>query len=86
MTALAVAIVVLGIAISSGLAVAAGLDVTGAVILLLIFAVGALAIAAVRKRDSGLVEPVECESCRGVISPSAPYCKHCGAERTAPSI
>lgn len=86
MSVVAIAIVVLGLTITSGVAVAAGLDMTGAVILLLIFAMGALAVGIARKRDSGVVKPAECSSCGGVISPNAPYCKHCGAERTAPSV
>ena len=85
MTAVAIGIVVLGLTITSAVAVAVGLDMTSAVILLLIFAMGALAIAVAHKRDSGRVGPAECSSCGGVISPTAPYCKHCGAERTATS-
>ena len=79
MRSLAVAIVLLGIALTSGLALSGGLDTTGAVILLLIFVMGALAVAVVRKSGAGSVQPATCDSCGGVMSPNAPYCKHCGA-------
>lgn len=75
-----VAIVVLGLALSVILAVATGLDVTGAVILGLLIGAGALAIAVARKSGSGAVNPAECPDCRGLVSPNAPYCKHCGAD------
>ncbi len=82
MSALAVAIVVTGIGVSIALAVAGGLDVTGAVILALVIAVGGLAIAVARRSAAGTVGPATCSSCGGVVSPNAPYCKHCGTERS----
>jgi len=75
----AIAIVLLGLALSLGLALVVGLDVMGAVILLVLAGTGALAIAVSRKSATGAVNPAECASCGGLISPNAPYCKHCGA-------
>lgn len=43
----------------------------------LIVAVGALAVAVARKKEA--VAPAFCRECHRVISPTAPYCKHCGA-------
>ena len=80
MKTVAVAIVLLGIGLVTGLAVAGGLDMTGAIILVLVFAMGALSIAVARRSTTGVVQPAECPSCRGVVSPNAPYCKHCGAD------
>ena len=80
MRSAAVAIVLLGIALVTGMAIAAGLDPPGMVILAFIFALGALAIAVARKSATGAVHPAECPSCGGLVSPNAPYCKHCGAE------
>jgi hypothetical protein len=71
------ALVVIGVIACTGAAVAAGLDATGVGILVAIIIVGAAAIAGTRKM--GRVEPGRCEECGGLISPNAPYCKHCGA-------
>ena len=78
--AAAVAIVLLGLALSAGLAVAGGLDGTGAIILASVVGVGALTIAVARRSGSGVVSPAECRACGGLVSPNASYCKHCGAE------
>ena len=80
MKSAAVAIVLLGIALVTGLALATGLDTTGMVILVSILGMGALAIAVARKSTTGAVRPTECPSCGGLVSPNAPYCKHCGTE------
>ena len=56
-----------------------GFDSTAIAILLALIAVGALAIAVARGRDKGLTAPAACASCGGLMSPNAPYCKHCGA-------
>jgi hypothetical protein len=79
MNALAVAIVVVGLALAAGVAVAAGLDTTGTIIFGLLVATGLLAIAVVRKTRQGAVAPAQCSECGGLLSPNAPYCKHCGA-------
>ncbi len=39
---------------------------------------GGLAIAVARGKDKGMTAPAQCASCGGLISPNAPYCKHCG--------
>ena len=83
MKSAAVAIFVLGIALVLGLALASGVDATGGVILALIVVLGALGIAVARKSATGAVQPAECPSCGGLVSPNAPYCKHCGAELQA---
>lgn len=82
MKTLAVAIVLLGFALTAGLAIAGGLDTTGAVILVLVFAVGVLGIEVARRSGAGVVKPAECPACGGLVSPTAPYCKHCGKEMT----
>jgi len=80
MRAAAIAIVVFGMGLSAVLAFVIGLDATGAVILALLAGTGALAIAVSRKSTLDAVSPAECPSCGGLISPNAPYCKHCRAE------
>ena len=80
MRSVAVAIVLLGIALSIGLAMVGGVDMTGVVILSLVIGMGGLAIAVVSRSSTGQVQPAECPSCGGLVSPNAPYCKHCGAD------
>jgi hypothetical protein len=63
-------------AISVGLV--AGLDAYAALILGLIVVFGALALAIARRSRSGTIGPALCPNCDGVVSPNAPYCKHCG--------
>ena len=75
----AVAIVVLGVALAVALAVTRGLDVTGGLMLGLLVGVGVLALAVVRKAGGSGIAPATCRECGGVVSPNAPYCKHCGA-------
>ena len=82
MNTLAVAIVVAGLAIAAALAIAVGLDATGTIILALVFATGVLALAVVRKSREGVVRPAQCAECGGLLSPNAPYCKHCGIRVT----
>jgi hypothetical protein len=61
------------------LAAAEGLqDVAGYALLGLVLASGALAVAALRRMNSGDVAPLSCRSCGGLNSAQAPYCKHCG--------
>lgn len=64
-------LVFLGIAFGSG--------PMGWTLLGLIAAVGLLAIAVSRRGERGLASPGRCRECGGLISPNAPYCKHCGA-------
>ena len=61
-----------------------GFDSTAIAILCALVVVGGLAIAAARGRDKGITAPATCAACEGLISPNAPYCKHCGA--TVPRI
>ena len=80
-----IAVVLLGLALAVALAVSRGLDRTGAVMLVLLVVVGVLAVGVARKAGRGAVAPAQCPECHGLVSPNAPYCKHCGAglERTS---
>lgn len=40
--------------------------------------IGGLAIAVARGKDKGMTAPAQCTACGGLMSPNAPYCKHCG--------
>jgi len=55
-----------------------GFDTTAVILFVSLVAVGALAIAVARGRDKGLTAPAQCTACGGLMSPNAPYCKHCG--------
>ncbi len=79
MSLLAVAIIVAGVAVALVLGLVTGFDAVGIVIFSLILLVGALGVAAVTRYRSGDVVPATCDECGGLISPNAPYCKHCGA-------
>lgn len=79
MTAATTGIVVVGLALALALGLAGGFDTRSVVLLALTAAVGAVAIAAARRSTHGRVEPARCDECEGVMSPHAPYCKHCGA-------
>jgi hypothetical protein len=78
-TFLAVAIIVAGVIVAFVLGIVAGFDAVGIVIFFMILLVGALGVAAVTRFRSGDIGPARCKECDGVISPNAPYCKHCGA-------
>jgi hypothetical protein len=80
MSFVAIVIVIAGLGVAAALAIAVGLDATGTIILALILATGLLAIAVVRKSGDGVVRPAQCPECGGLLSPNAPYCKHCGAQ------
>jgi hypothetical protein len=80
MTFLAVAIIVAGVTVALVLGLVTGFDAAGIVIFSLIVLVGALGVAAVTRFRSGEVAPARCRECGGVISPNAPFCKHCGAQ------
>jgi hypothetical protein len=56
-----------------------GFDSTSLIILGFIVMFGGLAVAIADKAKTGAVHPAECPSCGGLVSPNAPYCKHCGA-------
>ena len=73
-------VVAIGLIEAVVLGYAFGFDVAGLSILGTLVAVGILAVAVARKSEAGDsdVGPVACEACGGLISPNAPYCKHCG--------
>ena len=71
-----------GVLLALALGFRQGFDTTSITILVFIATTGAVAIAAVQRSDRGAIRPARCSSCDGVISPHAPYCKHCGAPAT----
>jgi membrane protein implicated in regulation of membrane protease activity len=79
MRAAAFAIIVVGITFAIGVALSGNFDAAGIAILALIVAVGMLGVAVVRRSGTTAIEPVRCAECGGLLSPHAPYCKHCGA-------
>lgn len=81
MRTVTVAIVVAGLAMAFVLGLARGFDGRALAILGFMTAVGALAIAVAYRSREAAMAPARCEECGGVISPNAPYCKHCGARR-----
>lgn len=84
MTALVLGLVSLGVALTVGLAVLNGFDTTTVVFLGLIVIFGAMAVAVTRMSSKGSIVPTPCANCGGLISPSAPYCKHCKTPVTDP--
>ena len=79
MNTVAVVIAVAGVALTIAVGAAAGFGVVTSILLALILACGSLVIAIARKSRTGAVGPKTCERCGGLISPNAPFCKHCGA-------
>ena len=71
-----------GLLAVAALALAAGLDAVGVLIVTLVIAAGMLALAVIKKAETGVAGPGGCDECGGLISPNAPYCKHCGARTT----
>ncbi|HEV3472858.1 MAG TPA: zinc ribbon domain-containing protein [Actinomycetota bacterium] len=63
-----------------GLGIAGGLDAQGMTILMLVIGAGVLAVAVARRAEGGFVDPGKCDNCGGLVSPNAPYCKHCGIQ------
>lgn len=81
MTAAVVVTVVTGVILSVMIGLKRGGFTAASLLLLgLVVGFGALAIIVARKSRSGLVEPRACPHCGGLISPNAPYCKHCRRE------
>ena len=72
------AIVGTGITLTVALGLSRGFDSTALMLLGFAVAFGLLAVAVARKSRTGSVAPATCAECGGVISPHAPYCKHCG--------
>lgn len=78
MKAFAASIFVAGVAFAGVLAVAGGQY--GLVEVVILTFIVALAVVGLRMLvRSRVVEPATCPSCGGVVSPNAPYCKHCKA-------
>lgn len=77
----AIAIVVLGLAVAITSGIAFGFDTRAIVYLGLMTAVGLLAIGVAARTDKRTVGPAHCVQCGGLISPNAPFCKHCGADQ-----
>ena len=78
MTRIVVAIVLLGVGLALFLGVAYGFDTTAVSMLFVLVLLGGLAIAVARGKERGMTSPARCSSCGGLMSPNAPYCKHCG--------
>jgi drug/metabolite transporter (DMT)-like permease len=85
MTRSIAAVVVAGVALIVVGGIATSFDATTLTVLFLAVVVGAAAIAMSRRFSSGAVAPAQCEECGGLLSPSAPYCNHCGVRRTPAS-
>ena len=81
MTKYVVAIFVAGLAAIVAGGVTWGFDAMTVILLALAIGVAAMGIAVARKFAAGTAAPAQCTSCGGVIAPSSPYCKHCGAPR-----
>ncbi len=73
------ALVLAGVASAVLVGLTARMDVFAYAVLGLIVALGALAIAISTQAHKGAVTPDSCATCGGLVSRSAPYCKHCGA-------
>jgi len=79
----------MGLAVAIVTGVTFGFDARALVYLVLMTAIGLLAIGVAGRSDKRAVGPVHCVQCDGVISLHAPYCKHCGADQPgsgAPSL
>ena len=79
LSAAAIALVIVGIALVVSIAFVAGEDVAVLFYVAPVVFLGVVVVAAALKMRSGSVRPSECAECGGLISPNAPYCKHCGA-------
>ena len=78
MKAAAAAIFVAGVGFVAALSAAgAQYGVVEVVILSFVVAVAALGLSMLFR--SKRVGPATCPNCSGVVSPNAPYCKHCNA-------
>ena len=78
MTRLVVIIVASGIALALVLGFLYRFDSAAVSMLFALVVLGALAIAVARGKERGMTAPATCASCGGLMSPNAPYCKHCG--------
>lgn len=74
-----VTFVLTGIVAAVLLGLGVGFDPTAYLILALIVLTGVGAVLIARRFRAGLAEPARCADCGGLISPNAPYCKHCNS-------
>jgi hypothetical protein len=81
MILLVTAVVAIGFGLSVAVGAGRGFDTTSVILLTLIALFGCLAIAVARKAKAGVIGPARCVECGGLLSPHAPYCKHCGVPR-----
>jgi hypothetical protein len=86
MSVVTTTLVAIGIGLSVFWGLARGFDAVSIWLVALIVLAGALAIAVARKSSSGAVMPETCSSCGGLVSASAPYCKHCGRSQARRSF
>lgn len=70
-----------GIAAITAAGISQGFDATTVILLALAIGLAIVGIAVARRFSAGTVTPAQCAACGGVIAPSSPYCKHCGAPR-----
>lgn len=54
-------------------------DATAVMMLGFIAFFGGIGLGVAEKTRRGAVSPATCPECSGLLSPNAPYCKHCGA-------
>lgn len=81
MTRYVTAFFAVGLAAMVGLGLARGFDSTMLILLLFGLGVAVMGVAVARRFSAGAIEPAQCTQCGGVLAPSSPYCKHCGALR-----
>lgn len=74
------AFVLMAVSLAIVVGLVVGLDVATSLLLGLIVLLGGLAVAVARKSDRRETGPARCPECGGLVSPNAPYCKHCGAQ------
>lgn len=79
MSAAVTVVVAAGLVVVIALSLTRGVDAVAIVLLVLIAAMGATGVAVARRANRGSVAPASCPECNGLVSPHAPYCKHCGA-------
>lgn len=85
MSRLVTIFVVLSLIEAVVLGVGVGFDAAAVAILITLVATGVLAIVIARKSEGDAVGPATCPACGGLMSPNAPYCKHCGEPVGKPS-
>jgi hypothetical protein len=79
LSAVAIAIVVAGIALVVSVAFLADVDTVTVLYVAPIVLLGLVVVSVAVKTRGGSVRPAECPDCGGLVSPNAPVCKHCGA-------